>query len=156
MILICKIAPTYVTTFKRNRVVFLVKKKGVVVDAVGRLINGIGPKWYRYANSKQPFICGEHSAAIVVEDCASACSCSHQMTGVALMGTNLLQEHIDVLRRYDKVIVALDKDATDKAIEMVRVLAQEGVPAKLAVLNNDLKNMEKEERDDFLRRQIDR
>ena len=47
---------------KKNRVVFLVKKKGVVVDAVGRLINGIGPKWYRYANSKQPFICGEHSA----------------------------------------------------------------------------------------------
>ena len=61
-----------------------------------------------------------------------------------------------LLRRYDKVIVALDKDATDKAIEMVRVLAQEGVPAKLAVLNNDLKNMEREERDDFLRRQIDR
>ena len=72
------------------------------------------------------------------------------------MGTNLLQEHIDVLRRYDKVIVALDKDATDKAIEMVRVLAQEGVPAKLAILNNDLKNMEREERDDFLRRQINR
>ena len=141
---------------KKNRVVFLVKKKGVIVDAVGRLINGIGPKWYRYANSKQPFICGEHSAAIVVEDCASACSCSHKMAGVALMGTNLLQEHIDALRRYDKVIVALDKDATDKAIEMVRVLAQEGVPAKLAVLNNDLKNMEREERDDFLRRQIDR
>ena len=97
-----------------------------------------------------------NTPAIVVEDCASACSCSHQMTGVALMGTNLLQEHIDVLRRYDKVIVALDKDATDKAIEMVRVLAQEGVPAKLAILNNDLKNMEREERDDFLRRQIDR
>ena len=55
-----------------------------------------------------------------------------------------------------RCIVALDKDATDKAIEMVRVLAQEGVPAKLAVLNNDLKNMEREERDDFLRRQIDR
>ena len=72
------------------------------------------------------------------------------------MGTHLLQDHIDALRRYEKVIVALDKDATDKAIEIVRVLTQEGVPAKLAVLNNDLKNMEREERDDFLRRQIDR
>ena len=31
---------------KKDRAVFLVKKRGVVVDAVGRLINGVGPKWY--------------------------------------------------------------------------------------------------------------
>ena len=141
---------------KKDRAVFLVKKRGVIVDAVGRLINGTGPKWFRYANSKQPFVCGEHSSAVLVEDCASACSCSNITTGVALMGTHLLQDHIDVLRRYEKVIVALDKDATDKAIEIVRVLTQEGISAKLAVLKNDLKNMEREERDDFLRYQINR
>ena len=78
------------------------------------------------------------------------------MTGVALMGTNLLRDHIEVLRTYDRVIVALDKDATDKAIEMVRVLTQEGISAKLAVLKNDLKNMEREERNDFLRSQVNR
>ena len=141
---------------KKDRAVFLVKKRGVVVDAVGRLINGIGPKWFRYSNSKQPFVCGEHSSAILVEDCASACSCSHLASGVALLGTNLLQEHMDALRKYDKVIVALDKDATDKAIEIVRVLSQAGIRAKLAVLKNDLKNMEKDERDEFLRRQVNR
>ena len=135
---------------------FLVKKRGVVVDAVGRLINGTGPKWYRYSSSKQPFVCGEHSVAVLVEDCASACSCSNVATGVALLGTNLLQEHIDALRKYSRVIVALDKDATDKAIEIVRVLSQSGVSAKLAVLSNDLKNMEKDERDEFLRRQVNR
>ena len=141
---------------KKDRAVFLVKKRGIVVDAVGRLINGVGPKWYRYSRSKQPFICGDYSTAIVVEDCASACSCSNVATGVALLGTNLLQDHIDALRNYSRVIVALDKDATDKAIEIVRVLSQAGISAKLAVLSNDLKNMEKDERDDFLRRQVNR
>lgn len=141
---------------KKDRAVFLVKKRGIVVDAVGRLINGVGPKWYRYANSKHPFLCGEHTCAVVVEDCASACASSNIATGVALLGTNLLQDHIDTLRSYSRVIVALDKDATDKAIEVVRVLSQSGISAKLAVLNNDLKNMEKDERDDFLRRQVNR
>ena len=44
---------------KKDRAVFMVKRRGVVVDAVGRLIIGTGPKWYRYANSRQPFVCGE-------------------------------------------------------------------------------------------------
>ena len=126
------------------------------VDIRYDIINGTGPKWYRYSSSKQPFVCGEHTVAVLVEDCASACSCSNVATGVALLGTNLLQEHIDALRKYDRVIVALDKDATDKAIEIVRVLSQSGVSAKLAVLSNDLKNMEKDERDEFLRRQVNR
>ena len=82
--------------FKRNRVVFLVKDGNKVVDAVGRSIDGRSPKWYRYGNSKCPFVSGNgERGACVVEDAASACSISSHIAGVAVLGTNLLDEHID-------------------------------------------------------------
>jgi len=93
--------------------------------------------------------------AILVEDCASACAVSESTVGVALLGTNLLAEHVDILKQYDRVFVALDKDATDKAISMVRTLHSH-VPTKLIVLKTDLKNMKRDERDDFIRSYIDR
>jgi DNA primase len=141
--------------FKRNRVVFLVKDGNKVVDAAGRSIDGRTPKWYRYSSSKHPFICGSGATAILLEDCASACAVSESTVGVALMGTNLLTEHIDVLKQYDRVFIALDKDATDKAIGMVRTLHTH-VPTRLMVLRTDLKNMQRDERDDFIRSYIDR
>lgn len=140
--------------FKRNRVVYIVKNGNAAVDAVGRSIDGRGPKWYRYGNSQQPFVCGTGECVAVVEDCASACSVSHLVTGLALLGTNLLDEHIQVIKRYSRVFVALDKDATDKALTMVKILCRH-VPTKLMVLNRDLKNLTREERDDFLRSYID-
>ena len=141
--------------FKRGRFVFMVRHKGKIVDAAGRLVHGVGPKWYRYGNSRHPFSCGESDSAFVVEDCVSACAVSPNATGVALLGTNLLQEHIDFLSTFKRVFVALDKDATDKAIDMVRTLSTR-VSTKLTVLHTDLKNMEKEERNDFIRSQLNR
>ena len=141
--------------FRTGRVVYLVKHDGKVVDAVGRSINGKGAKWYRYGNSSIPFACGEKNVGIVVEDCASACSVSHISTGIALLGTNLLDEHIHQLSNYQKIFVALDKDATDKALDMVKILCRK-VPTRLMVLDRDLKNMTNEERDDFIRSHIDR
>jgi DNA primase len=141
--------------FKRNRVVFLVKDGNKVVDAVGRSIDGRGSKWYRYGDSRKPFIVGDSNQAIIVEDCGSACSISDRVTGVALLGTSLLQEYVPQLLHYQKIYVALDKDATDKAIDMVKTLCRL-VPTKLMVLPRDLKNMTKDERDDFLRNRIDR
>ena len=91
----------------------------------------------------------------VVEDCASACSISHCITGLALLGTNLLDEHIKQLSNYQKIFVALDKDATDKALDMVKILCRK-VPTRLMVLDRDLKNMTNEERNDFIRSHIDR
>ena len=141
--------------YQQDRVVFLVKDGNKVVDAAGRSIDAIGPKWYRYSSIKHPFICGSGATAILLEDCASACSVSESTVGVALMGTNLLTEHIDVLKQYDRVFIALDKDATDKAIGMVRTLHTH-VPTRLMVLRTDLKNMQRDERDDFIRSYIDR
>ena len=141
--------------FKRNRAVFLVKQGNKVLDATGRSLNGRTPKWYRYNDSKYPFTCGSAPSAILVEDCASACSVSNLAVGVALMGTNILPDHIKTLTKFQRVYVALDKDATDKAVDMVRVLNNH-VPTKLMILNTDLKNMDRDERDDFIRSYINR
>jgi len=141
--------------FKRNRVAYLVKDGNTVVDAAGRAVDGRAPKWYRYGTSKIPFSCGSGDTAVIVEDCASACSVSDITVGVALLGTNLLDEHISYLKgKYARLFVALDKDATDKALGMVKILCRH-VPTKLMVLHRDLKNLTKEERNDFLRSHID-
>jgi len=140
---------------RMNRVAFLIRDGRKVVDAAGRALNDRTPKWYRYASSKHPFVCGSRPTAVLVEDCASACACHEVGSGVALLGTNLLTEHIEVLKQYGRVFVALDKDATDKAITMVRTLHSH-VPTRLMVLHTDLKNMEKDERNDFLRSHINR
>ena len=140
---------------RMKRVVFLICDGRKIVDAAWRSLDGRTPNWYRYGSSKLPFVCGDGDDAILVEDCASACSTHGNGVGVALLGTNLLPEHIDVLKRYKRVFVALDKDATDKAIAMVRKLHAH-VPTRLMVLHTDLKNMEKDRRNEFLRSHIDR
>ena len=140
--------------FKRNRVAYVVKNGRQIVDAAGRAIDGRKPKWFRYSNSKHPFVCGTGDSAFVVEDCASACAISHLTTGVALLGTNLLNEHVSLLQNYRKVFVALDKDATDKALDMVRTL-RNTVSTKLVILTTDLKNIEGNKRDDLVRFHLD-
>ena len=69
------------------------------------------------------------------------------------MGTTLLDEHVEVIKQFKKVYIALDKDATSKAILMVRKL-RNYVPTKLIVLNKDLKDMNRGERDEFIKRYI--
>ena len=141
--------------FQRDRVVYLVKDGDKVVDATGRSLTNSKPKWLRYGNSKLPFVCGRHDIAFLVEDCPSVCSISNCVTGIGLMGTSLLDSHIQVIQNYKKIFVALDKDATRKAVDIVRHLSNY-VPTKLVVLKKDLKNMEKEERDDFINNHISR
>ena len=89
-----------------------------------------------------------------MEDCASACSVSDTYTGIALLGTNLLDTHLPILKNYDKILVALDKDATVKALQLVRKL-QSHVPTSLVVLNKDLKDMTNDERRDTFKRHVD-
>ena len=77
--------------------------------------------------------------AVVVKDCTSACVVSHEVTGIALLGTNLLTEHISYIKPYKKVIVALDRDATDKAIDIQRKLAIHVDKCNVMILERDLK-----------------
>ena len=139
--------------FQRHRVVYMVNDGKRMVDAVGRALNNVRPKWYRYGKSQVPFVCGNHGTVFVVEDCASACAISNKVTGMALLGTNLLNEHIKRLENYERVFIALDKDATDKALDMVRRLYFL-VPTSLAVLQHDLKNMMDDERDEYIEERI--
>ena len=141
---------------QQDRVVYLVKSisNGRVVDATGRSLTNRKPKWRRYGNSRDTFVSGDGLCGIIVEDCPSACSISNLAVGISLMGTSLLDEHIDVIKQFKKVYIALDKDATDKAILMMKKL-RNYVPTKLIVLNKDLKDMQIGERNEFIRRYID-
>lgn len=135
--------------FKRNRVVYLIFDGHRIVDAVGRSLTNEKPKWWRYGKSGYPFVCGNGSVGIIVEDCASACSVSSSHTGIALLGTSLLDSYIPILRKYKKLYVALDKDATKKALEIV-IKLQDVVTTKMMILNQDLKDMTDDTRERIL------
>ena len=129
---------------KDDRVVFLVRYNNKLVDAVGRKLGKYGTKWHRYNKSKYPFVIGDSTVSIVCEDCASACAVTDWYRGVALMGTHLTNEALRILSDSVKVIVALDKDATRKAIDVVmRIKAR--VPTRLVTLDRDLKVLTKNE-----------
>jgi DNA primase len=85
---------------------------------------------------------------------ASACSISGSISSLALLGTNLLPEHIEQLRQFTEVIVCLDKDATRKAIDIAKKLCDHKIAARMVPLPRDLKSMTNEERDDFIRKRI--
>lgn len=124
---------------KGDRLAFMTVHDGVVVGAVGRALK-YGIKWYRYDNCHTPFIIqGGDSIAVVVEDCTSACVVSNVGTGIALLGTNLLTEHIQYIKPYKNLVVALDRDATDKAIDIQRKLAIHVENCRVLILERDLK-----------------
>jgi DNA primase len=59
---------------------------------------------------------------LLVEDCVSACVASSCFNSIALLGTNIPDESIKYLIRYDKLYIALDDDATGKAIKLQKQL----------------------------------
>ena len=140
--------------FRMNRVVYLIKDGRKTVDAAGRSLANIKPKWWRYGKSGNPFVCGASRIGVILEDCASACSVSNILSGIALLGTNLQDSHLPFLRRYDRLLVALDKDATQKAFQLVRQL-QAHRPTSLVVLNKDVKDMTDDERRHTFQKYID-
>ena len=81
-----------------------------------------------------------------------ACAISSSAAGQPI---SELLDNVEFLSNYQRVFVALDKDATDKALDMVKILCRK-VPTKLMVLHRDLKNLTNEERDEFIRSYIDR
>ena len=61
------------------------------------------------------------------------------------MGTSLSDKALDILANFDRVTVALDKDATTKAIDMVMRLKWELEDVDMVVLERDLKKLDVEE-----------
>jgi len=121
--------------------VFPVVKNHQLYDATGRTLNKIvTPKWKRYGASGLPFVVGEGSVAVVVEDAISASVCASEgYVGVALLGTNLMESHALALLKYDKVIVALDPDASMKSLAHVKELRRHIRKAVALKLDDDIK-----------------
>jgi hypothetical protein len=65
--------------------------------------------WYNWPEQ-------QHDKVLLVEDCISAMRGSHHLPSVALCGSHLtLDMLMDILMVTDNIILALDKDATEKA-----------------------------------------
>lgn len=124
---------------KQNRVVFIVERDGVAVDAVGKLLDGYGSKWYRYGTSGKSFLLKGNSTCVVVEDVLSACTVNQAgYSCMALLGTQLKEADIQELIDYNKVLIALDPDAYSKGVAMATRLSAY-VDAKPVRIPNDLK-----------------
>jgi len=132
---------------KENRIVFPVQDDGKLVDAVGRAIDdSVVPKWKRYGTYAEGFIRGQHQLAIVVEDVVSACVIETLgATGVAILGTTLNANHIEALRGFKRVIVALDPDAAEKTIAYTKMLRANGVHTLALKLLDDIKYRREED-----------
>ena len=130
---------------KEDRVVFPIRHNQKIVDATGRSRNKYNkPKWKRYGSSQYAYTVGVGTAAVVVEDCISAARISKTVkncVGVALLGTSLLPEHINQLKDFSMVLVALDPDAAKKTLQFTSTIrAQLGSENIFAIkLEDDLK-----------------
>lgn len=139
---------------RQDRLVYAIRDDdGKLVDGAGRTLIGARPKWYRYGNYHGGFKIGTSDTLVIVEDIPSAISISDLVTGYALLGTSLREEHINVVSTYSKVVVALDRDATDKALTMMRTL-NNIVPTGILMLDKDLKTLGDEERERTIRTAI--
>jgi len=132
---------------REDRVVFPIKYGNRIVDAVGKALTRKLPKWKRYGKSPLPYQFGSGNAAVVVEDCISAnvAGSVNGIVGVALLGTNLLEKHKDLLSQYSTVTVALDPDAMLKSLEMVRELRNYVSTVRAVKLTDDLKYKNEED-----------
>lgn len=132
---------------KEDRIVFPMYDNNQLVDAIGRAVeSSITPKWLRYGDYANGFIRGNCLIAVVVEDCISAAVVETLgLTGIAILGTSLTPSHIETLKNYRKVIVALDPDAAAKTIEYTKLLKGNGVNAFALKLLDDIKYRRKED-----------
>lgn len=148
--------------FKANRLFIPVRGvDGGDNGAVLRTINGDSPKTLNYIFDGTPvpkdisWQLGRRSTRnlLIVEDSISAIRGSTYLDSVALLGTNLTQEKVYeiIAMEYDKYFLALDKDATVKALQISRDVGFmfEG-RLKVLSLNRDIKNMTRDELRSFV------
>jgi DNA primase len=109
--------------------VFLLLDKGEYYGAVGRNLSiSNNPRWFVYGRYNGATFqvllskCGSSNSGLLVEDCVSACVASSYFNSIALLGTNIPDESVKYLIKYDKLYLALDPDATGKAIKLQKKL----------------------------------
>jgi len=125
---------------KEKRVVFLIKDKDNIVDAVGRSIANRLPKWKRYGKNSLPFTHGSGKVAVVVEDCVSASVVGNDVyVGLAVLGTSLSESHKKYLSQFSTAIIALDPDALPKTLAFAKELRGYVNDIRVLRLTDDLK-----------------
>ena len=89
---------------------------------------------------------------IIVEDQLSAIRASDYYDSVALLGTNLNDERVAEINEqgYNRVYLALDKDAFSLAVNYVRDLRSK-LPLLLLRLDKDIKNHSEQELDELMK-----
>lgn len=133
---------------KDKRVVFPVEHGDYIVDAVGRSVTKLLPKWKRYGKSSLPFVHGCGNVAVVVEDCVSASVVgSGVLVGVAVLGTSLSDSHKNYLAQFSTAIIALDPDALPKTLSFAKELRGYVNNIKVVKLKDDLKYKNEEDMD---------
>lgn len=125
-----------------DRVMFPVKVGDHIEGYSGRALTYPFPKWKKYGTITSLFSCGNGPIGVLVEDAPSACAVGiiPMYTGLALLGTRLLTQHKLQLMRFKKVLIALDPDASGKAIEMSRAVPS----SRVILIKNDLKLFDQE------------
>lgn len=143
---------------RQNRIVFIIRdytytQSVVYSGGVGRLLwtrmdgNSASedkPRWYNYHQNTTPFIVRTNPArtsttCVLVEDPFSACNLAHIVDACALGGTEFHAYFARHLRSYTHLILALDHDATVKALDLRRKLAMIR-PTSMLFLDRDLKH----------------
>jgi hypothetical protein len=126
---------------KDKRAVFPIFNKGVLIDAVGRALQGAEPKWLRYSGKADYFLAGTGESVVVVEDIISAITVAKLgFTGMAILGTSLSVAHMEQLGNYSQVIVALDPDAAHKTLRFRQEIeAWTGIATIALRLDDDIK-----------------
>lgn len=132
----------------KRRVVFTSENSDGLL-AVGRTLDRFTtPKWYVYpGSSKEPYqIRNGSDQCVIVEDAASAMAVSRflEFDGIALIGTHLTQDAINVIIKYKKVLICLDKDASTKGLAHSKVLSP-FMECRTILLNEDLRYLEDED-----------
>jgi hypothetical protein len=89
---------------------------------------------------------------IIVEDQLSAIRASSYLNSLALLGTNLPEEVLTLIKKqdYSNVYLALDADAFPVAIRMIRRLRNAGIKAEVVRLPSDIKDMPEEDFVDWM------
>lgn len=141
---------------KEQRQVFLLYGlTGTCLGAIGRSYTH-KPKWKFYKSgeeNKVPLIVPKYGTAarpyykineekvgVIVEDAISATKVSSIYNGIAILGTYLSSAYLPYFLLFDRLYIALDADATDKAIKMQKYL-NTFRPTKIIQLKDDIKDM---------------
>ena len=137
-----------------RRIAFMIQKDGENVDGIGRALDiWRKPKWKRYSDINSaiivPFDAPPKPNLIIVEDIISAWKAVTYLDdtdAMPLLGTSLSTNNLNkIWDTYTSVTIALDKDATDKAISMSRRIFVGVDKCKVVALELDIKDMTIEE-----------